>query len=266
MNWLEIIKIKFFGFAPKLIWSIILFVVGLWLIKLLVKFIDNFLRRGKVDQSLYSFVISFSKVSLKIILFITVAATLGVKESSLIAVLGAAGLAVGLALQGSLSNFAGGVLILAFRPFNVGDYIESQGFSGTVKEIQILYTILLTPDNRKIVIPNGELSNHSVVNYSSLNERRLDFVFSVGYKNDILKVKQILENIVRNHNLVLKDPHWTIGVAELGSSSVNFAVKIWCKSEDYWILFYDLQEKVKLELDKENIHIPYPQMDVHVHN
>lgn len=264
MNWLDFMKDKSFQYVPKLIGSIAILVIGLWIIKLLMRFIGRSLEKSKLDRSLRSFITSLSGVGLKLILFITVATNLGVKESSLITALGAAGLAVGLALQGSLSNLAGGVLILAFRPFNVGDYIEAQGFGGTVKEIQILYTILVTPDNKKVVIPNGELSNHGIVNYSTEEIRRLDLVFRVGYDCDLLKVKKILENIVACHDLILKDPKWVIGVRELETSSVNFTVNIWCKSEHYWTLFYDLKEKVKLALDKENISIPYSQMDVHI--
>lgn len=264
--WLEMIKVKSLEYGTKFLGSILILVIGLWFIKFLMKLIERSLEKGKVDQSLHSFIVSLSKFGLRIILFITVAATLGVQESSLITVLGAGGLAVGLALQGSLANFAGGVLILAFRPFNVGDYIEAQGFAGTVSQIQILYTTLLTADNKKIVIPNGDLSNHSVINFSSQNTRRLDFIFGVDYNCDILKVKKILNNIVENHNLILKNPVWIIGVAELGASSVDFDVKVWCRTEDYWTLYYDLREKVKLELDKENINIPYPQMDVHIHS
>lgn len=265
MSWMDFIKDKALEFGPRLLGSIVLLVVGLWVIKFLVKIIDRSLEKSKTDQSLHSFIISLSRFGLKIILYITVAATLGVKETSLITALGAAGLAIGLALQGSLANFAGGVLILAFRPFNVGDYIEAQGVGGTVKEIQILYTVLLTSDNKKIVIPNGELSNHSVVNYSAQDTRRLDFVFGVSYNSDILKVKEILTNIAKNHPMVLTEPAWVIGVSELGDKSINFDVKLWCKSTDYWNLYYDFREKVKLEFDKENISIPYPQMDVHIH-
>lgn len=266
MTWLDFIKNKAYEYGSRLLGSIILLIVGLWLIKFLVKLIDRSLEKSKIDQSLHSFIISLSKFGLKIILFITVAATLGVQETSLITALGAAGLAIGLALQGSLSNFAGGVLILAFRPFNVGDYIEAQGFAGTVKEIQILYTILLTPDNKKVVIPNGELSNHSVINYSAQDTRRLDLVFGVGYNNDILKVKEILTNIINNNEKILKDPEYIIGVSELGESSVNFTVNVWCNSTDYRILNFGLREQVKLEFDKHNINIPYPQMDVHIYN
>ncbi|HHW68485.1 mechanosensitive ion channel family protein [Defluviitalea raffinosedens] len=265
MTWIDLLTDKALEFGPRLLGSIVLLVGGLWLIKFLVKIIDRSLGKSKTDESLHSFIISLSRFGLKLILYVTVAATLGVKESSLITALGAAGLAIGLALQGSLANFAGGVLILAFRPFNVGDYIEAQGFSGTVKEIQILYTILLTPDNKKIVIPNGELSNHSVINYSAQDTRRLDLVFGVGYDSDILKAKEILNTIAKKHPLILKDPAWVIGVSELGERSVNFDVKLWCKTENYWTLYYDFREKVKLEFDKEKITIPYPQMDIHIH-
>ena len=185
---------------------------------------------------------------------------------SFVAIIGAAGLAVGLALQGTLQNFAGGVIILILRPFKVGDYIEGSGHAGTIKEIQIFNTVMLTPDNKKIIIPNGGLSNASITNYSAQPTRRVDMVFGIGYDDDIKKAKELLETIVTGDERVLKDPIHQIAVSELADSSVNFVVRPWVNAADYWDVYFDMHEKIKLEFDKAGISIPFPQRDVHIYN
>lgn len=197
-------------------------------------------------------------------LVISVVTILGISTTSFVAIIGAAGLAVGLALQGGLANFAGGVLILIFKPFKVGDVLEAQGYTGKVHEIQVFNTILKTPDNKTIIIPNGGLSNGSMVNYSTEPTRRVDMTFGIGYSDDIAKAKSVLQKLIDSDSRILKDPAPMIVVSELADSSVNFAVRTWCNAADYWGIFFDMQEKVKLEFDKENISIPYPQTDVHV--
>ncbi|HKL75404.1 MAG TPA: mechanosensitive ion channel domain-containing protein, partial [Halanaerobiales bacterium] len=192
------------------------------------------------------------------------AGTLGVQMTSFVAILGAASFAIGLALQGSLANFAGGVLILTFRPFNVGDFVEINGEKGKVNSIQILYTKLTSKDNKQIVIPNGNVSNSTITNYSANDTRRVDLNFGIGYDDDIDQVKKVLEDIVAKHKMVLEDPAPLIRVGEHAGSSVNFNVLLWTKSENYWDVYYDMMENVKKRFDEEDINIPYPQMDVHL--
>lgn len=254
------------AYGQKIILAIIVLIIGLLLIKHISKLLNKSLSKGNVDKSLHSFLNSITRMSLNILLFITIAYILGVKMTAFVTILGAAGLAVGLALQGSLSNFAGGVLIILLKPFKVGDFIEGAGHAGTVTEIQVFHTILNTPDNRIIVIPNGNLSNSSVTNYSTKDTRRVDLTFGVSYQDDIAKVKNVLTRIANEHELILKDPAPVIKLAELGDSSVNFILRVWCQSENYWTVHFDLLENVKLEFDKENINFPYPHMDVDLYN
>lgn len=246
--------------------ALVIFIVGRLIIKSLLNMLTKAIEKKSVDKSLEGFALSISKVVLNILLLITIASTVGIEMTTFVAMLGAASLAVGLALQGSLSNFAGGVLILITKPFKVGDYIEAAGHSGTVKEIQVFYTILTTPDNKTIFIPNGNLSNSSSVNYSANATRRVDLRFSIGYDDDIFKAKELLMRLTSEHKLVLSDPAPVVKLAEHGASSIDFIVRAWAKTEDYWTVHFDLLETVKLEFDKANINIPYPQMDVHVIN
>jgi len=252
--------------APKLLLVILTLVIGLWIIKLLVKTFGKGMERSKVDVSLQKFLLSLVGILLKVLLFISVASMVGIQMTSFIAIIGAAGLAVGLALQGSLANFAGGVLILLFKPFKVGDFIEAQGYTGTVSEIQVFITILKTPDNKTIIIPNGGLANSNLTNYSTEKTRRVDMIFGIGYEDNLKQAKDILTKIVKGDERVLDNPEPAIVVSELADSSVNFSVKVWCKATDYWGIYFDMQEKVKLEFDKEKISIPFPQQDVHVYN
>jgi small conductance mechanosensitive channel len=253
-------------YGPKLLLTIVVLIVGLWIVKLLVKATNKAMERSGVEASLRKFLSTLFRVLLKVLLLISVATMLGIETTSFVAILGAAGLAVGLALQGGLANFAGGVLILIFKPFKVGDFIDAQGHAGVVSEVTVFTTVLKTPDNKTIIIPNGALSNGSMVNYSTEEKRRVDMVFSIGYGDDISKAKQILKRIVDEDERVLKDPVPQIVVAELADSSVNFNFRVWGVGADYWDIFFDMNEKVKLEFEKEGISIPFPQRDVHLYN
>jgi small conductance mechanosensitive channel len=250
-------------YGPKAVIAIVSLVVGFWLINRVVGSLEKHLI-SRADKTLAAFLKSLLSVFLKAILIITVASYIGIETTSLIAVLGAAGLAVGLALQGSLSNFAGGVLILFFKPFKVGDLIDAQGYIATVKEIQIFNTILLTADNRMVVIPNGALSNGALVNINHEPKRRVDFVFGVGYDDDIDKVKSIIDKVSAADERVLKDPAKMIVLSELADSSVNFTVRLWVNTSDYWGVYFDIHEAMKKAFDAEGISIPFPQRDVHM--
>lgn len=252
------------GHAPRLVTALLTLIAGLWIIRLLLKGINKAMGRANVEVSLHKFMLSLANVVLKAVLLISVAGMVGIETTSFIAILGAAGLAVGLALQGSLSNFAGGVLILLFRPFKVGDFLEAQGYSGTVSSIQIFTTVLKTPDNKTIIIPNGGLANGSMINYSTEPTRRVDMTFGIGYSDDIAKAKNVLRDLVTDDARILKDPEPAIFVSALADSSVNFAVRVWCNSADYWAIYRDMQEKVKLTFDAQGLSIPFPQRDVHL--
>ncbi len=253
-------------YAPDLIVAIIVLVAGLFIIKLIVKATNKAMERSEVDISLRKFLNRLFGMLLRVLLLISVASMVGIATTSFVAILGAAGLAVGLALQGGLANFAGGVIILIFKPFKVGDFIDAQGHMGTVSEITIFTTILKTPDNKTVIIPNGALSNGSMVNFSTEPRRRVDMDFGIGYNDDIKKAKDVLKAMVDTDTRVLKDPAPQIVVGELADSSVNFKVRAWCEASDYWGIYFDMQEKVKQNFDKEGISIPFPQRDVHVYN
>ena len=251
-------------YAPKFVLAIITLLVGLWLINRFVKVLDN--RLGKKDPTLNKFLCGLISAVVKIMLLISVASMVGIETTSFIAVIGAAGLAIGLALQGSLANFAGGVLLLIFKPFKVGDTIEAQGFMGAVVEIQILYTVVDTFDNRRIVIPNGSLSNATLVNVSIYDKRRCDMTFGISYNDDIDTAKAILKRLFEEDERSLTDPAPRICVVSLGDNSVNLMFRAWVATGDLWPYYWDMQEKVKKAFDKEGISIPFPQRDVHVHN
>ncbi|MDZ4994154.1 mechanosensitive ion channel [Clostridium perfringens] len=248
----------------KLLVSLILLYIGWKLINKVIKLLANILRQRNIDATLTSFMEAFTDISLKILLVITLMSYVGFDIAGLAALIASAGLAVGLALQGSLSNFAGGVIILLLRPFRVGDFIEAVGYSGTVEKITVFYTHLATPDNKEILIPNGTLANGSLINYSAKDTRRVDLVFSVGYDDDIIKVKNVLWDIINKNDLILKTPEAFVGISQHAASSIDFTVRVWSKQEDYWTIYFDLLEQVKLRFDEENISIPYPQMDVHL--
>lgn len=251
-------------YGPKLIGAILTLIIGLWVIKILQKAVRKTFERRDVDVSLRGFFNSMVGILLKIMLFISVVGMLGVEMTSFIAILGAAGLAVGMALSGTLQNFAGGVMILIFKPFKVGDYIDAQGHAGSVSEIQIFNTILKTPDNKTIIIPNGGLSTGSMTNYSAEPQRRVDFVFGIGYGDDVDKARSVLLKLINGDERILKDPEPFIAVSELADSSVNLVVRVWADAANYWGIYFDLHEKVYKTFDKEGLNIPFPQMDVHV--
>ena len=248
----------------KLIVGALIISIGFKLIKNIVNKFMGVLEKRDVDITLCKFLKSLITVSLKIMLVFPVLGYWGIQLSGIAALVASAGVAIGLALQGSLSNFAGGFIILFIRPFKVGDYIETSTYGGVVEQIGLFYTHLVTVDNKQILIPNGSLSNGSLINYSAKSTRRVDLTFSVGYENDITHVKEVLNKIVENNNLILKDPKPFIGVSAHSASSVDFVVRAWCDTQDYWNIYFDLLEEVKITFDKENISIPYPQMDLHL--
>lgn len=261
----DLLITQILAYAPTFVSALIVLVLGLWIVKIIKNAFSKMMNKSKLDAALSKFLMSFIDILLKVILAITVLSMLGVEMTSFIAVLAAAGFAVGLALQGSLANFAGGVLILLFKPFKVGDFIESQGLMGTVNAIQVFNTILKTPDNKTVIIPNGPLSNSNITNFSKEPTRRVDMVFGISYDSDLKKAKKLLEKIVFSDKRVLKNPSPMVVVSELADSSVNLSIRVWAKKEDYWGLFFDMQEKVKLEFDKNKISIPFPQTDVHLY-
>ena len=253
-------------YGLKLIYAIIILMIGLWIIKAITNGLKKFMVKRKVDESLIPFLTSMLNMVLKVMLVITVMSMLGIEMTSFIAILGAAGLAVGLALSGTLQNFAGGVMLLIFKPFKVGDFIDAQGYSGVVKEIQIFITILTTPDNKTVIIPNGGLANGSMVNYSAQDTRRVDWTFGIGYGDKTDDAKKILLDLMNADERILQDPKPFVGVSALADSSVNFATRAWVKGEDYWGVFFDMNDKVYNTFNEKGINIPFPQMDVHVHN
>jgi small conductance mechanosensitive channel len=239
--------------------------VGRWIAKALRNVIKRMMTKGNVDEILISFVGNLTYIALLAFVIIAALNQLGIQTTSFIAIIGAAGLAIGLALQGSLANFAAGVLMIIFRPFQVGDYIEGAGVAGAVEKVQIFTTQLRTPDNKTIIIPNAKIMGDNITNYSAKDTRRVDMVIGVSYGDDLKKVREILEDILAKDDRILKDPAPTIGVLELGDNSVNFAVRPWVKRDDYWGTYFDVTETVKRRFDKEGISIPYPQRDVHLY-
>ena len=251
-------------YAPKFIMAIVTLFIGFWIINRVVMLMQKALFAQNVDEPLVYFLSKLLSAGLKALLLISVASMIGIETASFIAAFGAACLAIGLALQGSLANFAGGVLILFFKPYRVGDLIEAQGHLGVVKEIQIFNTILTSPQNRRIVIPNGAMSNGSIENYSSEGLLRVDLTVGVAYDADLQKTKQVLEAILASDQRVVEDPGFTVAVSELGDSSVNLVVRPFVKVADYWDVYFDVTEKMKLALDEAGISIPFPQRDVHL--
>jgi small conductance mechanosensitive channel len=252
-------------YGGQLLLALITLIVGLWVIGKIIKGLRKVFEARDFDASLRSFLTSLTGIVLKIMLVISVVSMLGVEMTSFIAILAAAGLAIGMALSGTLQNFAGGVMILIFRPFKVGDYITSEGHSGTVKEIQIFHTILNTPDKKTIILPNGPVSNGSTINYSTEPVRRVDFTFGIGYNDDIDKAKQVIREVIEKDGRILKDPEPFIAVSNLGDSSVDLVTRVWANAGDYWGIFFDMQETVKKEFDRQGISIPFPQRDVHLY-
>ncbi len=245
-------------YGLKIIGAIVIWVIGSWIIKKLVRGTRTVMTKRGFDESLQKFLLNLISWLLKILLILAILSQLGVETTSFAAILAAAGLAIGMALQGSLGNFAGGVLIMIFKPFKIGDFIEAQGETGTVKEIEIFTTKLTTPDNKEIIIPNGSLSNGNITNYSTEDTRRVDVTFGVGYESDIKKTKEVILSVVEANPSILKDPAPAINVSELGDSSINFFTRVWVKKEDYWDVKFSMIENTKEALDAAGIDIPYP--------
>lgn len=248
----------------NIVMAILIFVIGRWVVNIVTSLVIKLMQRANMDEILVSFLSSIMRSVL--LLFVLVAALdqLGVNTTSFIALLGAAGLAIGLSLQGSLQNFASGVMLIVFRPFKKGDFVEVAGTSGVIAEIGIFTTTMTTPDNKLIIVPNGAIYSDTITNYSAKDTRRVDMVYGIGYGDDIHKAKQILTDIIAADDRVLADPAPTIALGELGDSSVNFLVRPWVNSGDYWALMWDTNEKVKDTFDANGISIPFPQMDIHV--
>lgn len=251
-------------YGLKIIAAILIIVIGRFVAGLLKKLISRLLRKSNVEETLVSFIASLSYVAMMAFIIIAALGRLGIQTASFVAVVGAAGLAVGLAMQGSLSNFAAGVLMIIFKPYKVGDFVEAAGATGVVQEIGIFTSIIKTPDNKKIIVPNSKVTSDNIVNYTANDQRRVDIVAGVSYSDDLDKVRSVLEQILSEDERILNDPAPMIAVAELGDSSVNFTVRSWVKTEDYWNVFFATQEKIKKRFDEEGISIPFPQQDVHL--
>ncbi len=251
-------------YGLKVIAAAVIFIVGRWVAKGLKRLIVRALIKGKVDQTLVSFLGHLTYFTLLAFVIIAALNQLGIQTTSFIAILGAAGLAVGLALQGSLANFAAGILMIIFRPFRVGDYVEGGGTAGIVEEIQIFTTKLRTPDNKSIIIPNSKITGDNIVNYSAKDSRRMDMIVGVSYDDDYDQVKEVLQDILAKDGRILEEPAPTIGIVEFGDNSVNFAFRPWVKTAEYWDVYFALTEAIKKRFDEEGITIPYPQRDVHL--
>ena len=258
MEYIEKLWTLILNFSPQILTALAILIIGLFLIRIVTKLSRKMMAKSGIDTTLQKFLSNLVGWTLKILLFVVVISKLGVETTSFAAILAAAGLAIGLALQGSLANFAGGVLIMIFKPIKVGDLIEAQGEIGVVKEIEIFTTKLTGLSNKEIIIPNGSLSNGNIVNYTTEGTRRVDLVFGVGYDSNIKKTKEVLLNVLTSHPLVLQEPAPTVNVSELADSSINFAVRPWCNTDDYWAVYFEVTENAKGELDSAGIEIPYP--------
>ncbi len=264
-NILTIIQNAIATWGLKLVAAIAILVIGRWLAGVVTKIIKAVMTKAKTDEMLVKFLGSIVYYALLAFVIIAAISQLGVQTTSVIAVFGAAGLAIGLALQGSLANFAAGVMLIVFKPFRVGDYVEAAGTAGTIDGIMIFNTKLKTPDNKVVWVPNGKIFDGNIINYNASDTRRVDMVFGCSYEDDLSKAKSILEDLLKDDERILDDPEATVKVSALADSSVNFNVRPWVKTADYWGVYWDMTEKVKLRFDQEGISIPYPQRDIHVH-
>ena len=268
-NWEEVAKEysdKFIDFLPSLLFAVFILVFGLWIINIIVGYIRKYFDKADFDETLENFIVSLTNWTLKILLFVVVITKLGVETTSLVAIIGAAGLAIGLALQGSLSNFAGGVLIIALKPFKVGDFIEAQGVSGTVKETTLFYTKLKTFGNQLAVIPNGQLTNDNIVNYTVEGIRKDAITIGISYDSDIKLAKDVLMNLMKEREQIFKDPEPQVVVTELADSAVNLSIRFWATNDDFWDCHWYAIEEAKVRLEAAGIGIPFPQRDVHLYN
>jgi len=251
-------------YGPKFLLAIITLLIGLWIIKKLVKVVEKGMDKGKADATLTPFIINLVSWSLRILLFLSVASMVGIETTSFIAIFSAATLAIGLALQGSLANFAGGVILFIFKPYKVGDLVELQGHLGTVKKIQIFNTFLINFQNQTIIIPNGAAAGNTMKNYTTEGILRVDMTAGVAYESDLKKTKEVLMKVLVDHPKVLKEPAPFVNLNEMADSSLNFVVRPWANAEDYWDVYFQVMEQMKLALDEARITIPFPQMDVHL--
>jgi small conductance mechanosensitive channel len=252
-------------YGLKVLAAVAILIIGRIVAKVIKKVIASLMEKSKQDPTLVSFVSNLSYAAMIAFVIIAALGQLGIQTASFVAILGAAGLAIGLALQGSLANFASGVLMIIFKPFKVGDYVEGNGIAGTVSEVDIFTTHLTTPDNKIIIVPNAQITSSNIINYSALGTRRIDLTAGIGYGDDIDKAKAVLKKIVDSDSRILKDPECTIAVAELADSSVNFVVRPWVKVADYWDVKFAVTEAIKKQFDAEGISIPFPQSDVHLY-
>jgi len=252
--------------GPGIVGALVTLIIGLWIVGKISGGIRKAMGKSNMDEMLAKFLAGIIGMALKIVLFITVLGMVGVETTGFAAILAAAGFAVGMALSGTLGNFAAGVMLLLFRPFKTGDFVEAGGHAGVIEEITLFMTQMRTGDNKQILIPNGSITGGSITNYSAKPTRRVDLVIGIGYDDDIKKAHDVLNKILGEKDYVLKDPAWTVAVSELGDNSVNFVVRPWVKSADYWSAYFDLTETIKLTFDAEGISFPYPQRDVHLYN
>ncbi len=263
LDWLRTVGMDL---GIKILTALAIFFIGRWVVRLVVKGVRTALQKGEVDVTLERFVCNLVSMALMVVVIIAAISALGIQTASFIAIFGAAGLAVGLALQGSLSNFAAGVLIVLFRPYKVGDWVEAAGVSGSVDSVQILTTILKTGDNKQVIVPNSQIMDSIITNYSAMDTRRVDMVVGVSYDDDLDKVHKTLKELVDAESRILRDPECKIAVSELADSSVNFVVRPWVNSSDYWGVMFDMTEAIKKRFDQEGISFPFPQQDVHIYN
>ena len=257
---------KVLEYGASLLFAAAVIIIGLWVVKKIHKMVARLFEKKDYDPSLESFLLSAITITLRILVIITALSQLGIEMTSFVALLGAVGLAIGMAFSGTLSNLAGGVMILFFKPYKIGDFIEAQGEKGTVKELQIFNTILITLDNKTVIIPNGPIANGNLTNYSTQTKRRVDFTVGIAYGDDYDTAKDTLLAFVKEDPRIIDEEDNFIGLIALADSSVNLTLRVWCKSEDYWNVFFNMNERIYKEFGGKGLNIPYPQMDVHVKN
>lgn len=253
------------AYAPKVLGALVTLLIGFWIIGWITSMLKRSLEKREVDKTIRPFLASLVNVGLKVLLLLSVASMFGITVTSFVAILSALAFAIGLALQGNLSHFAAGILVLALKPYRVGDFIVAQGYSGTVKEIQVFNTILTTLDNRIIIMPNGIITSGPIENLTMPGERKVDLTFGIGYGDDIDKAREVITQVIESNDKILKEKGYDILVKELANSSVNFAVRVWVVVADYWDVYFYMQENIKKQFDANDIGIPFPQMDVHLH-
>lgn len=261
MNEIVAVILPYLG---RIVLALAIFLIGRKAVSLLLQLIERRMEKVEMDQSLQTFLIPLLRVTLQALLFLTIAATVGIEITTFAAIIGAASLALGLAFQGSLANLAGGVLIMIFKPFKVGDFIQAAGFSGTVMEIQIFHTVLRTPDNQKVIVPNADLSNASAINYSAYDNRRANIQLTVSYDSDLKKVKEVLYGVIAKQPLILDDPKPMVVMGGFGEDGATISVRVWADKSDYWTMYFALLEDIKVAFEEEGVRIPYRQMTVHL--